>query len=101
MATLDEVYEVCSSIKQEIATINQRCVDRGRAIDGHQKTLYGADGAGGVVAKQNKTIDRLDRMNGTASKKDEWLYRIISPVIVGVVLGIVYALVNLWKEHNG
>lgn len=94
MATIDDVFKVCNTIQNDIATINQRCKDCQQKIEGHQKTLYGQDGTKGIVA-------RINALNGASKDKREWIMRIASPVISGLIVAAIIAMLYLWKSHNG
>lgn len=90
MATLEEMDGKLDTIITNIATINQRCVDRGRVLDGHGKTLYGENGLGGVVAK-------VTTLNGANTTRKEWAMRIISPIISAVLVAAIFGLFVMWK----
>lgn len=97
MATLEEMDGKLDMIITSIATIKQRCVDRGKTIDGHRKTLYGNDGTGGVVAKQSQVVQRLDCMNKVETTKKEWAMRIMGPIISGLIVAALLGLLVMWK----
>ena len=88
--TIDDVFNVCVHIKEEIATINQRCVDRGKTIEGHQKTLYGGDGRGGIVATVNK-------LNNQDANRKALLTKIIASVVSALLVSAILALFAIWK----
>jgi hypothetical protein len=74
MASLEEIDTKLDVIMKSVAKIEQRCVERGRIIDGHGKTLYGQNGRGGVVATVNK-------LNGVNKDRKEWIMKIGAAVI--------------------
>lgn len=82
-----------------IATINQRCLDRGRTIDGHGKTLYGDNGTGGVVAKVNTLNSTVETEQKSNTTKNEWAMRIIGPIISALVVSAILGGLILWKLH--
>lgn len=82
-----------------IATINQRCLDKGKTINGHGMTLYGPDGAGGIVVKQNEVNLRLKNMNGVNKDRKDWLKSIIAPVIAALLISVIFAAIVIWKTH--
>jgi len=96
MATIDEVHQVCIVIQKDIATINQRCKDCHKKIEGHQKTLYGENGTRGIVA-------RINVLSGESKDKKEWLMRIASPVIASLITGAILGLIGIWAvmTHGG
>lgn len=99
MADLDVMDGKLDDILQNVATINQRCVDRLRILDGHGKTLYGEDGTGGLVAKQNEANLRLKNMNGVAKDRKDWAKSIIAPVIAALIISVVVCALFIWKTH--
>lgn len=99
MATIDEVHDICIEIKQEVAIINQRCVDRGKTIDGHGQTLYGENGTEGVVAKQNSVMQTLRDMAKSGAIAEQWRQRIVAPVITALIISTILGGLILWKLH--
>ena len=94
MASLEIMDGKLDKIIKSIATIEQRCVDRGRTMDGHRKTLYGENGLGGVVAKVNT-------LNGINTTKKEWAMKILGPIISAFVIAALFGLFAIWKFSNG
>jgi len=90
MTTLEDIDLKLDTVITSIATINQRCIDRGRTIDGHGKTLYGNDGTGGVVAK----VNTLNTANKT---RKEWAMQIVSPIISALIVAAIFGLFAMWK----
>ena len=99
MADLETMDGKLDDILQNVATINQRCVDRLRILDGHGKTLYGNDGAGGLVARQNEVNLRLKNMNGVAKDRNDWARSIVAPVIAALLVSVIMAAIVIWKIH--
>ena len=94
---LNDMDGKLDSVLTGIATINQRCIDRGRAIDGHRKTLYGDNGTGGVVAKVNTLSSVAKTAKDINTTKKEWAMRILGPVISGLIVAAVLGLLVMWK----
>ncbi len=90
MASLEIMDGKLDKIIESIATIEQRCVDRGKTIEGHRKTLYGNDGTAGVVAKVNT-------LNGINTTKQKWAMRIIGPIISALIIAALFGLLAIWK----
>ena len=107
MADLDKIQEIVektdgkvSELCIGVAEINQRCLDRLRIMDGHTRTLYGDDGTAGVVARQNKVVEKLQNMNGVAKEKHEWSMRILAPVISQIIIAVILAIYVIWKTQK-
>ena len=96
---LKDIDTKLDTLIENNATINQRCLDRGNTIDGYGKTLYGGDGAGGIVAKQNENTHRLDNMNDVSKDRKDWLKSIIAPVIAALLISAIMAAVVIWKTR--
>lgn len=99
MADLDLMDGKLDDLLISVAAINERCIARGQTIDGHGRTLYGDDGAGGLVAKQNEVNLHLKNMNGVAKDRKEWAKSIAAPVIAALLVSAIMAAIVIWKTH--
>jgi hypothetical protein len=93
MATLEDIDGKLDMLITSIATIEQRCVDRGRVIDGHGKTLYGDDGMGGMVSR----VNTLSAAKLADTTRKEWAMRIMGHVITALVVAAFLGLLIMWK----
>ena len=79
-------------VNNSVVAIEERCVARGETIESLKKTLYGEDGASGLVAKQIVAKQVCKNMLKNKSRLHEWTLRIVPPVVVAVVLVIIFAV---------
>ena len=98
--TVQDNNEKISELCQGIATITQRCIDRGAKIDGHRRTLYGENGTGGVVAKQNTIMQKINNMNNNNEDRKDLAKKILMRVVSDLLIVGILALLYMWKTQK-
>lgn len=96
------VSNLCESVEitnKAIATINERCLNRGQTLDGHTRTLYGDNGAGGIVARVNTLNgDCINKKAANVQVKDFFL-GVAQKLIVWGIISVVVFLLYSWKAQ--
>ena len=102
---IEAIYKIVSSTNKKVdelcvgvGKINERCDARLKIIDGHTRTLYGQDGTGGIVSKQNSILGRLKNINNITADKKKWTKVIVAPIVVAIIVAIIIAAMTLWKS---
>jgi hypothetical protein len=107
-ATFQELFETVTRIESGLTTINERCSTHYRILEGHTRTLYGANGNNGVVGKQEKQDNRIKTLE--ENRKDikeagkKWKDRLIDCTIkvagIAVIIFIIM-IIEHWAVIKG
>ena len=98
--TQETLHNLCEQVKTangNIATIKQKCFDRGVKLDGFNKSLYGEDGLSGVVGKQIKVMQELEMNRSAKTTAAERFWRFFDRVASTLVVAAIITLLYMWK----
>jgi hypothetical protein len=79
-----------AALLQWQSKMDERCQNRLQILQGHQRTLYGDDGADGIVAQTNSNSEFIGQARA-------WQLKIFGGVMAAAIIAVGAAILSLWK----
>ena len=83
------------AISNQLGAIEERCQSHQKQLNGHQFTLYGVDGSGGMVAD----VGDLKKCKKTTSMERQWWSDVLKEIVKWAAILFIGFLLFLWKTH--
>lgn len=87
---LEAIHDKVDDLTKWQGAVDERCKNRTRAIEGHQRTLYGPDGRSGLTAQSNANSDFI-------TSERAWRLKTVGGVVVAAIVAVAAAVLVLWK----